>query len=68
MVSYSLKFQARLTQIRLPRHPPIPILFSLILLYFHSFHFPERKKERIYKREYIRGGYRGVARAGLKDG
>ena len=48
-------FRARLSQVGRPRHPPIPIFFSLILLFFSFFSFSrERRMKRIYKRIYKR--------------
>ena len=48
--------------------PPLYLYFSLLYSYsFHSFLSPEREEWKEYIREYIRGGYRGVARAGLND-
>ena len=47
---------------------PLYLYYSLLFSYsFHSFHSSEREERKEYIREYIRGGYRGVARAGLKD-
>ena len=47
---------------------PLYLYYSLLFSYsFHSFHSPEREERKEYIREYIRGGYRGVARAGVKD-
>ena len=47
---------------------PLYLYYSLLFSYsFHSFLSPEREERKEYIREYIRGGYRGVARAGVKD-
>ena len=46
---------------------PLYLYYSLLFSYiFILFIFQREKKERIYKREYIRGGYRGVARPDLR--